>query len=100
MIVIVGLKKRNKGTIQVSVARLRQRPRSVQNCSTQEQARRVLRDLGLGADATDYYLLKLLPHLSENQQLNFPPMDISEQRLLLLGFKLGRGTEVPVTRSA
>ena len=93
MIVIVGLKKLNEREIQVSVARPRHRPRSVQNFSSQ-QARRVLRDLGLGADASDYYLVKLLPHLSEDQQLHFPSIDISERRLVLLGFKLGRGMMV------
>jgi hypothetical protein len=98
MIVIVGLKKVNPREIQVSVARPRHRPRSVQNFSSQ-QARRVLRDLGLGPDATEYYLVKLLPHVSENQQLQFPPIDISERRLLLLGFKLARETVVPVGRS-
>ena len=94
MIVIVGLRKLNPREIQVSVARPQHRPRSSQNFSSQ-QARRVLRHLGLGPDATDYYLVKLLPHLSENQQLQFPPIDISERRLVLLGFKIGE-TVVPL----
>ena len=84
----------------MSVARPRHRPKSVQNFSTLQQARRVLRDLGVGDDATDYYLAKLLPHLSETQQLQFPPMHISERRLLLLGFKLRRGMLVSLPRSA
>ena len=98
MTVIVRLKKLNGREIQLSVARPRHRRRSVQNFSIQ-QARRVLRDLGLGPDAIDYYLLKLLPHLSQDQQLQFPPIDISERRLVFLGFKLGRSMAVPLSRS-
>ena len=98
--VTVGLKKLNNRKIQVSISRLRDHRKFVQNYSSQQQVRRVLEKLDLGRDAADYYLLTLLPHLSETQQLNFPALDVSEKELVLLGFKSERSTEAPFSRSA
>jgi len=100
MTVIVGLKRLHKGKIQVSVTRLRQGPQRLQNCSSSQQAARVLNGLGVSQDAIDYYLETLLPHLSERQQLLFPAMDISEGKLSLVGFAAAGDAEIPMARSA
>ncbi|MBV9340242.1 MAG: hypothetical protein JO159_05045 [Acidobacteria bacterium] len=74
----------------MAVRRARQSSTTVQNYASEEDARDVLRQMGMGENAIDYYLLTLLPCLSANEQLMFPPMDIPARRLGPLGFKVAR----------
>lgn len=100
MVVIVGLRKLNNGGIQVGVTRPRRGLRVARNYASHDDARDVLCRMGLGANAIDYYLFTLLPHLSDNEQLTFPPMDIPEGRLLLLGFRVRRRGAPSVARES
>ena len=98
MLVIVGLSKCRKGTIRVSVARPRRGSRMSRNYATEGEAAAVLKQIGVGVDAVEYYLFKLLPLLSRNEELSFPPMNIPQHELLLLGFRVASIAETPFTR--
>jgi hypothetical protein len=90
MVVIIGLRKLTNGGIQVGITRPRQGSSVAQTYDSEEDARAVLRRMGVGENAIDYYLFTLLPWLSGGEQLMFPPMDIPLSRLSSLGFKVGR----------
>ena len=95
MVVIVGLRKLTNGGIQIRITRPRQGSSAAQTYTNEDDAREVLRRMGVGENAIDYYLLTLLPWLSGGEQLMFPPMDIPLSRLSPLGFKVGR---IPLVR--
>ena len=88
MVVIVGLSKPRKGTIRVSVARPRCGSKLTRNYPSEREAACVLSHIGVGAEAAEYYLFKLLPLLSRDEELSFPPMNIPQHELLLLGFRV------------
>lgn len=88
MLVIVGLSKPSDGTIRVSVVRPRHGSRLTRNYANEREAACVLSHIGVGVEAAEYYLFKLLPLLSRNEELSFPPMDIPQHELLLLGFRV------------
>jgi hypothetical protein len=58
------------------------------NYPSEREAACVLSHIGVGVEAADYYLFKLLPLLSGDEELRFPPMNIPQQELLLLGFRV------------
>src|SRR5215475_9219326 len=98
MLVIVGLSKYRRTTIRVSVARPLRRSRITRNYATEREAAAVLRRIGVGMDAVEYYLSKLLPLLSRNEELSFPPMNIPQQELRRLGFGAAASARTPSKR--
>ena len=95
MLVIVGLSKYGKATIRVSVARPQRGSRATLNCATEREAAALLRQIGVGVDAVDYYVSKLLPMLSRNEELSFPLMNIPQHELRLLGFGVAATQRAP-----
>jgi hypothetical protein len=87
MLVIVGLTKLDNGRIQVAVARPQHKSRSVRDYPSEQEARNVLRELGLEEETISEYLVRTHP-LSPNQELKFSPADIAQHQLLLHGFKM------------
>lgn len=92
MVVIVGLSKPRTGTIRVSVARPRCGSKMTRSYPSEREAACLLSYMGVGVEAAEYYLFKLLPRLSRNEELSFPPMNIPQHELLLLGFRV---TSIP-----
>jgi hypothetical protein len=88
MVVIVSVGKLHNGKIQLSVAKPQHSSKPVQRYASEKEAREVLVGLGVADEAADFYLFKLVPQLSGNQELTFPPMDIPQHVLLSRGFKL------------
>lgn len=88
MVVIVSVSKLDNGRIQIGVGKPQYGSKPVQSYASENEVREVLLGLAVAAEAADYYLFKLLPQISANQELTFPPMDIPQHELLLRGFKL------------
>jgi len=86
--VTVSLSKLHNGRIQVGIAKPQHSLKPVQSYASEKEAREVLVSLGVADEAADFYLFKLVPQLSTNQELTFPPVDIPQHALLLRGFKL------------
>ena len=98
MLVIVGLSKSPKGTIRVSVARPQRGSRMTRKYASEREAAAVLKQIGVGVDAVNYYVFKLLPWVCSHEELSFPPMNIPQQELLLMGFRGSSVVEDAFTR--
>jgi len=88
MIVIVSISKLNNGRIQVGVAKPQHNSKPVQSYASENEARKVLLSIGVDDDAADLYLFKLLPQISADLELTFPPMDIPLHKLVSHGFEI------------
>jgi len=88
MIVIVSVSKLDNGRIQVGVAKPQHDSKRAQSYASENEARKVLLGFGVGDEAADLYLFKLIPQLSASQELTFPPMDVPQHELLSRGFHI------------
>jgi hypothetical protein len=88
MIVIISIGKLDNGRIQVGVAKPQHNLKPVQSYFSEREAREVLLSFGVDEDAAHLYLFKLLPEISADQELTFPPMDIPQHDLLSRGFEI------------
>lgn len=84
MIVIVSVSKLDNGRIQVGVAKPQHDSKRAQSYASENEARKVLLGFGVGDEAADLYLFKLIP----SQELTFPPMDVPQHELLSRGFHI------------
>ena len=84
MIVIVSVSKLDNGRIQVGVAKPQHDSKPAQSYASENEARKVLLGFGVGDEAADLYLFKLIP----SQELTFPPMDVPQHELLSRGFHI------------
>ena len=60
----------------------------MQRYSSENEARKVLLSFGVDDEAADLFLFKLLPQISADQELTFPPMDVPLHKLLSHGFEI------------
>jgi hypothetical protein len=88
MIVIISISKLSNGRVQLGVAKPQHNSKPVQSYSSEKEARNVLLTFGVDEDATNLYLFKLLPQISADQELSFPPMDIPQHDLVSQGFEI------------
>jgi hypothetical protein len=89
MVVKVTVKKGSGCRIQVAISRP-QSAAQVQVYASGEAARVVLLEMGIPADALEFYFSQLLPWLLPNQELEFPSIDIPEYELAECGFRIAK----------
>ena len=88
MLVIVHVSKLHDGRIQVGVSKPQHNSKPVQSYASEKEARQILVDLGISDEAAEFYLFKLIPQLSADQELSFPPMDVPQHELVSRGFHI------------
>jgi hypothetical protein len=87
MLVIVSVRRLDNDRMQIAVARPQHDLNRSLEYDSEQQIREVLPIFGISTEAITLHL-KLLTQMDANEQLNFPPIDIPQQTLLSLGFRL------------
>ena len=80
MMVTFGIAKLLSGRIRLEVQRPQHTANAHRNFASIEEVKRVLSDLGVPADVSEFYF-ELLPEIEPNQLLQFPPLYVPEHQL-------------------
>ena len=70
-----------------------------QKYNSEKEVREFLLDIGIPNDVLDFYCLKLLPRVAEDEELAFPEMDIPKLNIRRAGFDPARRLGRPGTDS-
>jgi hypothetical protein len=86
MMVTFGIVKLLSGKIRLEAQRPQHPATAHRNYDSTEGVRRVLSDLGVPDDVSQFYL-NLLPDIEPNELLRFPPLYVPEYQLAAQGLK-------------
>lgn len=87
MLVIVSVRRLDNDRIEIAVARPQHDSNRSLEYNSEQEIREVLPTFGISTETITLHL-KLLTQMGANEQLKFPPIDIPQQTLLSLGFRL------------
>jgi len=76
MLVIVSMSRLSNDRVEIRVTRPQHDSNPTRNYPSEKKARAVLSDFGISEGAIAH--LKLLSQMSPNEQLKFPPMNVSQ----------------------
>jgi hypothetical protein len=87
MLVIISVRRLDNDQIEIGVARPQHDSNLTREYQSEQEARTILLDFGIGEETIASHL-KLLAQMGANEQLKFPPMDVPQNELLSRGFRL------------
>lgn len=86
MLAKITIKKLGAGKIRLTLSGSKNDLIGAQEYKSEQEARRVLADMGVPKDVLDFYYSKMLPRLAEKEELAFPEMGIPEHKTHHIGF--------------
>jgi len=87
MLVIVSVSRLDNDEVAIRVARPQHDSNSVRGYRSEKETRAILSDFGISQELIASHL-KLLAQMGTGERLKFPPMDVPQNELMSIGFRL------------